>query len=240
MKRQPYLIALVLVSAAVTVNCRSPWDEIRPVIHAKEEERIAAMRSAPIIILAEIQHANLFGRPRDVEKPPEVAGPMVPRIPLHLAYISAKVLRTLRGPDSGHVEFYSWVWASGKHGGPRLFHPNPGSVHILFLKGDAGYLHTVGDYPAYDLEIRSQWLPAFLTHWRDYERGAGLIERVVAVRLKAELESISTDRSEYWRLAELTSHAFVAGQLDSLCHSLTSPRGRTQACAALAELFPKY
>jgi len=47
------------------------------------------------------------------------------------------------------VTFYTWIWNSGMHGGPRLFHPNPGSVHVMFLRRESGYLHTVGDYPNY-------------------------------------------------------------------------------------------
>jgi hypothetical protein len=57
----------------------------------------------------------LISRARTVAKPPEVAGPMTPTIPLFLARIQADVLLTLRGSASNRVEFYSWVWASGKH-----------------------------------------------------------------------------------------------------------------------------
>jgi hypothetical protein len=102
------------------------------------EGRIAAMKSAPIIMLAEIQRTKLFATPREVDKPPEVAGPMVPRISLYLAEISARLPLRLRGSGSGQVRFHSWVWASRKHGGPRLFDPTPASVHILFLKQDSG------------------------------------------------------------------------------------------------------
>jgi len=137
---------LLIAAAAVLTGCRSPWDDITPVMHAKQSDKIAALSSAPIIVLARIQDTNLFGKPREVEKTPEVAGPLLPRIPLHLAMISTKVLLTLRGPDRPELEFYTWVWASEKHGGPRLFHCGPGSVHILFLREDSGYLRTVGDY----------------------------------------------------------------------------------------------
>jgi len=224
----------------LTVGCRSPWDVIRPAIQAKDQDRIAAMKSAPMIVVAEVEDTNVFARPRSVQKPMEIGGPIASNIPLHLAQVSAKVLLTLRGSEVSRMQFYSWVWASGKHGGPRLFSPSPGSVHTLFLKEDSSYLHTVGDYPAYDVEIRSQWVPAFLASWKaGYAQGAELIERIVAVRLKAELESIPTGRGEYWldteELAELTSQSFIASQLDSLCHVLTNPVGRVKACAALAE-----
>jgi hypothetical protein len=169
---------------------------------------------------------------------------MVPSIPLYLAKMSAKVLLTLRGSETNRTQFYSWVWASGKHGGPRLFHPSPGSIHILFLRNESGYLRTVGDYPSYDLEIRSRWLAAFLAEWRaGSDQNLELFERVVAVRLKAELQSIHNEASESWlyagELSDLTSRSFVAGQLESLCQRLTNPVGRTQACAAYAEEFSK-
>lgn len=95
------------------------------------------MKSAPTIIVAEIQRAKLFSKPREVEKPATIGGPMVPRIPLYLAEMSAKVLLSLRGSETGQIKFYSWVWASGKHGGSRLFHVYPGSIHVLFLKNDS-------------------------------------------------------------------------------------------------------
>jgi hypothetical protein len=42
----------------------------------------------------------------------------------------------------------------------------------------------VGDYPAHDLEIRSQWVQNFLTNWEaGYGRSADLLERIVAIRL---------------------------------------------------------
>lgn len=89
------------------------------------------MKSAPSIIVAEIQDAKFASNePRQVDKPPGIGGPMVPRIPLYLARMSARVLLTLRGTGTTRVQFYSWVWASGKHGGPRLF-------HVLFLRNDS-------------------------------------------------------------------------------------------------------
>jgi hypothetical protein len=229
-----------LADAFICVGCRSPWEAIHPVIRAKNEDRIAAMRSAPIIVLAEVEDVKLaFDRPREVEKPPDVGGPMVTRIPLYLARISGKTLLNLRGSETSHVEFYSWFWASGKHGGPRLFDPSLGSHHILFLTDDTGFLHTVGDYPAYDLQVRASWIPFFLADWHaGYGHDAGLIERIVALRLKAELESIPTDGSEYWLTTEddvgVTSPAFVASQLESHCRNLTNPAGRAKACDSIA------
>jgi hypothetical protein len=157
-----------------------------------------------------------------------------------LAKISADVLLTLRGSENRRVQFYSWVWASGSHGGPRLFSPSPGAVRILFLEEKAGYLHTVGDYPAYDLVVRSRSLPEFLSDWNGgYARAGSLVERLVAILLKADFESSKADGSDSylntWELAELTSHSFITGRLDSLCHLLTNPAGRTRACAEFAQ-----
>ena len=147
-----------LVAALGAIGCQSPERILRPVIHSNKEERISAIRLAPIVPMVEIQDHTLSRQPREVDKPPQIGGPMMPRIPLYLAKISAKVLLTLRGSLPDEIQFYSWVWSSGKHGGPRLFQPSPGSLHILFLHDESGYLHTVGDYPAYDLEIQRRWL----------------------------------------------------------------------------------
>ncbi len=112
------------------------------------------------------------------------------------------------------------------------------------MHDESGYLHTVGDYPAYDLEIRSRWLPEFLASWRaGYEQGGSLIERIVAVRLKAELESLPALHTdlwlETWELQDLTSASFIESQLDSLCQSVVNPVGREEACAAFAEKISK-
>jgi hypothetical protein len=248
--RKPYILAWVAGSAFLTIDCRGPQNSIRPVIHAKDEDRIAAMRAAPIIVVAEIQNRRVFSKPQEVVMPSAV-NPMVASIPLNLAEISAKVLLTVRGSERSDIQFYSWIWASGNHGGRRLFHASPESIHVLFLKEESGYLHTVGDYPAYDLEIRHRWLPAFLADWRaGYEQGGGLIERVVAVRIKAELETAPTDlsslppdRRDWWwcdgELMELTSASFIGRQLDSLCRSLSNPVGRVAACMESAKTVSK-
>ena len=169
---------------------------------------------------------------------------MIPVIPLHLAKITAKPLLSIRGTATGPVEFYSWIWASGKHGGPRLFSATPDSVHVLFLTRDSGYLHTVGDYPAYDIEVRLQFVQRFIANWEaGYLRGADLLERIAAVRLKAELESLEeAEAAKYWlnawELATLTSREFVATELSNLCTSLTNTGGRAKACAERDELLP--
>jgi hypothetical protein len=141
------------------------------------------MRSAPIILVAEIQGVKLLpGAPRAVDKPPEIGGPIAPRILLDLAEVSATVRLTLRGANVQQIVFYTWVYHFGTHGGPRLFHPGTGSFHIMFLRKESGYLHTVGDYPNYDLEVPAESLPSFLSLWQTgYAREFGLPERIAAV-----------------------------------------------------------
>ena len=236
----------IVLANLVSTGCNSARNAIIPVIPASASARAAAMKSAPIIVIAEIQIAGLTSRqPKEVEKPEGIGGPMVPRIPLYLAKISAKPLLTVRGTQSKSIEFYSWVWASGKHGGPRLFHADPHSVHILFLKNDSGYLHTVCDYPNCDLQINPKWSGAFLETWRTgYGENLELAERLVAVRMKGELAVIQNDRSDYWRdmcdLVDFTNASFVAGQLDSLCQGLTNPTGRQVACSAYSEQLKNF
>jgi hypothetical protein len=214
------------------------------------------MKSAPVILLIEVTTVKLTGGMRIVEKPAEVGGPMTPTIPLYLARIRAKVMLTLRGPIRSSVEFYSWVWASGKHGGPRLFHPVPGSSHVIFLRQEGGYLHTVGDYPSYDLELRARWLPALLSGWNsDREPGADPLEHLVGLRLRAEFEGLSTSefhaefndnvpiRGDYLvhdlpDLVRLVGPFFVATQLDDICRSSKNQFGRFAACSVTAREFP--
>jgi hypothetical protein len=231
----------IVAASLVTAGCHSAQDAIVPLIPKTGSARAAAMKSAPVIVIAQIQSASLTSkRPREVEKPDGIGGPPGPSIPLCLAKITARVMLTVQGAESKSIEFYSWVWASGTHGGPRLFHTYTGSVHFLFLKYDAGYLHTVCDYPNCDLQISSKWSPALIETWRaGYAQNMELAERIVAVRLKAELASVQDDLSDYSRdmydLVDLTSSSFVVGQLSSLCQSLTNPLGRKIACSTYAE-----
>jgi hypothetical protein len=231
------------MSALVTVGCRSPRDVIRPVIHANDD-RIAAMKAAPIVIVAEMHGVKLLpGEPRAVEKPQGIGGPVSPEVLLDLAEISAKVRLTLRGPELNDFVFYAWVYHFGTHGGPRLFQPNPGSVHVMFLKRESGYLHTVGDYPNYDIEIPSSLFPSFLAVWRTgYGQDANLVDRSVAVLLKSYFEIGFPEASPYpivrtRELAQLTGPAWFASQLDRLCHDLGNPAGRAAACRVLTEEY---
>ena len=192
------------------------------------------MQSAPIIVVAEIQAVWLDERPRDVEKPPEIGGPMTPRIPLVLAKISANVVLELRGSVPAHFEFYSWLWAGGSHGGPRLFNPQQKSLHVLFLRNDSGHLHTVADYPNSDVEIRQP----FLANWRNSNSDLPLFERLASSLLRADLETL--DDADQWyledrELAGLTSNSYIGNQVKALCQNLPNPIGREKACRAQAE-----
>ena len=251
-KRFGIVAALVAGAAAA----RSPGRAILPVIYAQDDQAALAMRSAPVVLVVRVTAVKLPGDTRIVEKPQEVGGPMTRTIPLYLARIRAKVLLTLRGPARGSVEFYSWVWASGKHGGPRLFSPSPGSSHVVFLRWESGYLHTVGDYPSYDLELSSRWLPALLSAWiSGRESGTGPLERLVALRFRAEFEGLSASqlrenfggglqfpRYYYMRglpdLVRLVGPFLVATQLDDICRHATNPSGRFAACYVTAQEIP--
>ena len=251
------LITVILwVCELFSVACGSPGRSIQPVIYAQDDQAALAMRSAPAILLVKITTVKLPGDMRTVVKPPEVGGPMTPTIPLYLARIRADVLLKLRGSLGSSVEFYSWVWASGKHGGPRLFNPAPGSTHVVFLRQDGGYLHTVGDYPSYDLEISSRWLSPLLSAWDSrYESGVDPLERLVALRFRAEFEGLSNShlresiggqgpvpRDYYVRdlpdLVRLVGPLFVATQLDDICRHSTNPSGRFAACFVTGQAFP--
>ena len=248
--------ATLSIVALLSVACGSPANVIRPVIYAQDDQAAFAMRSAPLILLIRIAGLQMTGDVRTVEKPPEVGGPMVPAIPLHLARIRADVLLTLRGPVRGTVKFYSWVWASGSHGGPRLFHPIPGAIRVVFLRDEGGYLHTVGDYPSYDLELPSRWLPALLSAWNSgQESGADPLERLVALRFRAEFEGLSESRlredfgddgpivNHYWApdlgdLVRLVGPFFVVAELDDICRHSTNPSARLAACFVSGDYFP--
>jgi hypothetical protein len=233
------LPACIVATTLAITGCRSPFSGIRPDISASDKQRIAAMKSAPIIVLAEIDDAILSSQSRQVAKPPGIGGPMMPSIPLHLATVTAKSLLVLRGTAPSRLRFYSWVWASGKHGGPRLFTTSNGDVHFLFLKKDSNYLRTVGDYLAYDIRLPVRLVAPFIAGWHSgYEHQRTAVERLVAVGLRAELENIRTGQTDYClstaQLEELTSATFVTDQLNSLCESISNPVGRATACAESA------
>jgi hypothetical protein len=199
------------------------------------------MTSAQIIVLAEIEDTKLISGARMVEKPPDTAGPQAPAIPLHLARIVAKSLLTLRGEDLQRFTFYAWIWASGTHGGPRLFHPTPGRDRILFLRREDGYLHTVGDYPSYDLEIPLTWTSSLIAGWNASSQ-TDTFERLAAVRLRTELNQKTAIQHNYWSqdmwdLMGLTSPFFIASQMDEDCRRLENRFGRFSACEAEAREF---
>jgi hypothetical protein len=233
-----------IIAACLSAVAQASPQAVGPVIHARDEDKYQAMKSAPVILLAEFTSATAVSGIRDVPKPLEVGGPMAPTIPMAWVQISARVLLTMRGPERSAVQFDSWMYAGGKHGGSRLFHPSPGSVHVVFLREDNGILHTVGDYPAYDLEFPTRWLPAFISQWKSGKSlDADLFERIAAVQLQAEFESIRAAEREYFSpgmqaLMGLTSPFFVAGQLDTLCRQLANPSGRFAACYLSAQTFP--
>jgi hypothetical protein len=215
---------------------------LRPVIYAKDEDAAMAMKAAQIVALVEISEVELTGDMRLVDKPPEMGGPMVPVITLYLARIHARNVLALRGLDDKEFEFYSWVWASGTHGGPRLFHPLPGTFHVIFLRREASYLHTVGDYPSYDLELHSSLVQSTIAEWRSTSTaGEDPLLRLITARLRAEFGHTTETGFHARDLPDLVSLAgplLVATELDSLCRHSTSSTGRAAACLVTAEEFP--
>ena len=198
------------------------------------------MKSAPLILLAEVTDYRLLSGPRTVARPRDCWNP-TSTIPLHLARMSASVMLALRGNQHGHLQFYSWVWASGQHGGERLFSPHPGYCHILFLRDDGGYLHTVGDYPAYDLPIPCHWVPGIISNLRDAKDGSDLLERIATAVVKTGFENdVKVISRDYWAdkdLEGLTSPFFMATLLDAFCRDFGSRFGRFAACMATANEF---
>lgn len=252
---KPLIITSGLLGCMLfTLACNSPVSTIAPVMYADPDQSAFAMRSAPVVLVVKITDAQLISGERTVPKPPEVAGPRTPTIPLFLARIQADVLLTLRGSASNRVEFYRWVWASGMHGGPRLFHSNPGSNHVIFLRPEGHYLHTVGDYPSYDLELSSEWISSLRVLWNSQQKsGADPIERLIALRLRAEFDGLSDSQLQkaldgapphdyYLRglgdLVRLIGPLFVANQLDDVCRYSAKPSMRIAACLVTAEYFP--
>jgi hypothetical protein len=233
------LIAGVLIIA----GCNSPARVIKPVIDVRAEDKYRAMKSAPVIVIAEVLDYKLVAGPRDVERPADTFNPKAWMVPLNLARISAKVILSLRGDVRGPIQFYSWVWASGQHGGARLFRPYSGYCHVLFLREEGGYLRTVADYPAYDLEIPHRWLSAVVSGLQSgSESGSDLFERIVRVLIRTDLESAraivgSSVPIEIDDLEGLTSEFYIASQLDSFCRHLANRFGRFAACDETAGLF---
>lgn len=202
------------------------------------------MKSAPVILLAEFTSATPSSAIWEATKPAEVGGPMSPTIPMGLMQISARVLANIRGSQPDTVLFYSWIYAGARHGGNRLFNPRPSSIHIVFLREDGGILQTVGDYPAYDVEVPTQRSAAFLSAWDSLQNtGPNPLERIVAAHLKAEFEGVRDGDREHFSadmqtLIGITSPFFVARQLDTMCRQLANPPGRAAACYTTAQAFP--
>ena len=241
MQSHSYAGAGLIGLALVIAGCHSPARTIRPAIYSRPESKYQAMKLAPVIVIAEVLDYKLITGPRKVLDPGNALNP--PRwIPLHLARISANAVLGLRGNLRGPIQFYSWVWASGQHGGERLFRPLPGYWHVLFLREDNGYLHTVGDYPGYDLPIPRDLVTATLAGLQTApENGSDVVERIVSVLLRSELESAN---GIYWSYTPntmdaegLTSWFYVAGLLESFCRHLANPFGRFAACMALPNEF---
>lgn len=249
-------LATLIAVAFLLCRCSSPALVIRPMIYAESDQAAVAMRTAPVILLVRIAKMRLTGDTRMVPKPPEVGGPIAPTIPLHLARINAEVLLTIQGQAPTTIEFYSWIWASGSHGGPRLFSPDPGAIRVIFLRDEGGYLHTVGDYPSYDLELSSRWVPALLAGWKSGQvSNADPVERLVALRLRAELEGLTENQlredfgedgprvNHHWvlrmyDLVRLVGPLFVVTQLDDLCLHSGNTSARLAACFVTARDFP--
>jgi hypothetical protein len=200
------------------------------------------MKSATVIVIAEVLDYKLVSASREVEDPGGAFNSLR-RIPLRLSRISANAVLTLRGNVRGPFHFYSWVWASGHHGGERLFRPYAGYWHVLFLRDEDGYLHTVGDYPSYDLEIPRDLLSATLAGFESVsESGSDVFERIASVCVRAELESANAIHRDFQPsaiadLAGLTSERYLAYLLDSFCRDLRNPFGRFAACMATAQEF---
>ncbi len=245
----------LLMSALLTTACRSPAFSIRPVIYSYDGGA-AAMKNAPIILLVRISDARLTGDARTVAKPADIGGPQSPTVPLHLAEIDADVMLAVRGQAPPAIRFYSWIWASGSHGGPRLFHPDLGGARLLFLREEGGYLRTVGDYPSYDLEVYSVWLPRLLSAWNSgLLDGTDPLARFVGLRLRAEFESLTGRElrehfdangptvNHHWvldlhELVRLAGPYFVASQVDDICLRSENPTARFAACYVAAKWFP--
>lgn len=232
-------VALILVGLG---GCRlpTPGNALQPTCHSQRAGRYEAMRAASDIVVAEIVEARIIGGPRELvwlgEPKPGL------EIPLHLARVQARTALSLRGELPENIEFYCWVWNSGKHGGRRLFQPRAGSHHILFLRRTSGYLHTVGDYETYGLPVPRAHVQRVVA-----ELGSpgepDLFQRIVQALLRAELESLQTLKNRYRPmdlidLAGLTSPFYAVSVLDEFCRGFPNPLGRFAACELLAREIP--
>lgn len=218
--------------------CQSPEGVIQPVVSRDVHEIGARMRSAPIIVVAEIEETWQIIATRDIAKPSQEFEPVTRTIPLELVRTRAKVPLVLRGTAPSQITFYSWTWAGGKHGGLRLFRSNPGTAHLLFLKQEGPYLRTVGDYPAYDVELQRSCIPIFTKHWRQ-NRPSTLndLERLTAALIETHLDTLESAEPPhypplYLDLVGLTGFDFIQAQLGVHCHEFPTSPGRASACGA--------
>jgi hypothetical protein len=233
------LLAVGLVTALVSPKSAGIALTLRPIIHASEEERYEAMRSAPVIVIGQLGNLQVIGFTPKVPKPSGIGGPNIPSIPMYLIQQTARVLATLRGEGRDTVEFYYWTYAIGKHGGPRLFNASPGSGHVLFLKEEGGLLRIVGDYPAYDLEITRGFVAEFSS---EADSEFDLFERIVAAHIRTHLKARVLDEryisGGIFEWIKLTSPFFVVSALDTYCRSFPHPPGQIAACTMTAVEFP--
>lgn len=246
---------MLLLGAVAGSSCGTRAGAIRAVIHPDEETRATAMRAAPVVAVVRMTGVRLTGDERLVEKPPGTAGLQVDRIPLHLARMDAEVVLPVRGEAGQKVTFYSWVWNSGQHGGPRLFQPVPGSIHVMFLDREGEYWHTVGDYPYYDIPLRAEWVSAIVRAWEVGERReAEPLHRLTALRLQAELGVLTEVNlreafgggsgmnlnwvSDLWDWIQVAGPLAVARELDGLCANAGNRATRVAACYLAANQFP--
>lgn len=229
-----------LLTALLLAGCQSPGRLIRPVVSRDVHEIGTRMRGAPIIVLAEIEEMRRILGPRDLPKRPSEFAPggyFMP-IPIVLAEIRARVPLVLRGSTPSEITFYSWILAYGSHGGYRLFNANPDTTHLLFLEQNGPYLHTVGDYPAHDLEMRESYVPIFTRRWRqDRPQDLTDIERLTAAWIETNLETLSSPGPphycrDYMDLVKLTGFDFIQSQLAAHCRAFPTALGQASACSA--------
>jgi hypothetical protein len=228
------LIALLLAS------CQSPGRLIHPIVSRDVHETAARLRGAPIIVVAEIVEMHPILGPRDLPIKPSAATPggyFMP-IPVVLAEIRARVPLMLRGSAPSNITFHSWVLAHGGVGGYRSFNASPSTTHILFLEQKGPYLHTVGDFPAHDLEMRTSYLPLFIKHWQQ-NRPQTLtdLQRLAAAWIETSLETLSSPGPphysyEYMELVKLTGFDFIQSQLAIHCRNFPIAIGQASACSA--------